>query len=166
MKWKLPQINERWKASLQGQQWVFLVVVLGLLLMLWPAGENGEKERLLLEESGFSVEEFETHIAEHLSLVEGAGPTRVVLTLKHSGTAVYAQDVVADSGGKHSTSTVTVGSGSSEAALTVQQTYPAFQGALVICPGGDNPQVQLALTSALAALTGLGSNSISVCKGE
>ena len=43
---------------------------------------------------------------------------------------------------------------------------PSFRGALVVCPGGGNAQVRLELIQAVAALTGLDSNSISVCRGN
>ena len=46
------------------------------------------------------------------------------------------------------------------------QYYPSFRGALVVCPGGDDPQVQLAITQAVSALTGLGSDRITICAGD
>ena len=53
-------------------------------------------------------------------------------------------------------STVILSTDSGEEAVLVTQRYPTFQGALVICPGGEDPAVRLALTQAVAALTGLG----------
>lgn len=164
--WKIPPISEGWKEAIARYRSVLLVIGLGLLLMAWPSQETEVPGGDSAGEVAFDVTAFETHVAEHLSMIQGAGETRVVLTLKNNGTAVYAQDVVADPGGKSSATTVTIGSGSNQVALPVEQNYPAFQGALVICPGGDNPGVQLALISAVSALTGLGSNSISVCKGK
>ena len=43
---------------------------------------------------------------------------------------------------------------------------PQFQGALVVCPGGGDPAVQLRLLEAVSALTGLGSDRISICEGN
>ena len=63
-------------------------------------------------------------------------------------------------------STVILSTDSGEEAVLVTQRYPTFQGALVICPGGEDPAVRLALTQAVAALTGLGSDRITVCKGS
>ena len=60
---------------------------------------------------------------------------------------------------------ISSGSGTQETVL-VQQVYPRFQGALVVAEGGGNPTVRLNLTEAVAALTGLGADKISVCKGK
>ena len=38
--------------------------------------------------------------------------------------------------------------------------------ALVVCPGGGDPAVQLRLLEAVSALTGLGSDRISICEGN
>ena len=67
--------------------------------------------------------------------------------------------------GDSSTTTVTVGRGSgSQDVVPLQTVAPQFRGALVVCPGGDDPQVRLAVMEAVSAVPGLGSNHISVCK--
>ena len=38
--------------------------------------------------------------------------------------------------------------------------------ALVVCPGGNDPAVKLQISEAVAALTGLGAEKISICKGN
>ena len=48
----------------------------------------------------------------------------------------------------------------------IQQLGPVYQGALVVCSGGDDPQVKLALYEAVSALTGLRTDKISICKGK
>ncbi|MFQ8983403.1 MAG: hypothetical protein ACLR6W_04145 [Evtepia sp.] len=56
--------------------------------------------------------------------------------------------------------------GSSQETVTVQEIYPRYQGALVVCPGGDDPEVRLQITEALSALTGLGADKISISEGK
>ena len=64
-------------------------------------------------------------------------------------------------------STVTLGRGSGEQSVVPLQTLaPQFRGALVVCPGGEDPQVRLKLAEAVSALTGLGADRISICKGN
>ena len=61
---------------------------------------------------------------------------------------------------------VTVGKGSGQQEVVPLQTVaPEFRGALVVCPGGGDARVRLQLIEAVAALTGLGSDRISVCAG-
>ena len=37
---------------------------------------------------------------------------------------------------------------------------------VVVCPGGEDPAVQLRLVEAVADLTGLGTDRITICKGR
>ena len=56
--------------------------------------------------------------------------------------------------------------GGSQETVTVQELSPGYQGALLVCEGGDDPRVRLALTQAVSALTGLGADKISISKGK
>ena len=58
-----------------------------------------------------------------------------------------------------------IGSGSGQEAVQLTRRYPTFQGALVVCEGGDDAGVRLLMTQAVSALTGLGTDRITVCKG-
>ena len=60
---------------------------------------------------------------------------------------------------------VSRGSGGQEA-VAVQEVSPEYQGALLVCPGGGDPTVRLQLTQAVAALTGLGADKISISEGK
>jgi stage III sporulation protein AG len=46
----------------------------------------------------------------------------------------------------------------------VKYVYPEFQGALVVAEGADDATVRLAITKAVAGLTGLGSDRITITK--
>ena len=64
-------------------------------------------------------------------------------------------------------STVIISNGDrSEETVALQQLSPQYQGALVVCSGGDDPAVRLCLSDAVSALTGLGADKISICKGK
>ena len=63
-------------------------------------------------------------------------------------------------------STVVISRGSgSEETVALQEIAPQYQGALVVCPGGGDPAVRLQLSEAVSALTGLGADRITICKG-
>ncbi|WP_297242594.1 hypothetical protein [Flavonifractor sp. An306] len=105
-----------------------------------------------------------------LSQIQGVGETQVVLTLKSGPQDILAQDVdtsMDDRGTQSELSSVILSQGSGrEDAIVVQQLSPQYQGALVVCSGGDDPEVRLRLVEAVSALTGLGADKISVCKGK
>ena len=61
--------------------------------------------------------------------------------------------------------TVVLGSGTSAEVVVTHSRYPRFVDALIVCEGGDRADVQLKVTQAVSALTGLSSERISVVKG-
>lgn len=160
----LSLLFDRWKEVFQQYKSVVLVIVVGVLFLLLPSTPVEEAE--YSHKTEYDITAFELHLAENLSLVQGAGKTKVVLTLRNDGETVYAQDIQEDAAGKNSRSTVTVGSGAGEQVVEIEQRYPQFQGALIVCEGGDNPSVQLKLIEAVSSLTGLGSDRITVCKSN
>ena len=61
--------------------------------------------------------------------------------------------------------TVTLGRGSGgQSVVPLQTMEPEFRGALIVCPGGGDPQVRLALLKAVSALTGLGADRVCICE--
>ena len=105
---------------------------------------------------------------EALSQIRGAGEVTVVLTLAGGPRQVLAQDVdQAAERGQERRETVVVSRGSGgQEAVAVQEVSPEYQGALLVCPGGGDPTVRLQLTQAVAALTGLGADKISISEGK
>lgn len=156
----------------QKYKYVLLVIAAGIVLLLLPLGreENpasgGTESQNENGEETFRVEEMERRLEEALSRVDGAGEVTVVLTVKSGARQILAQDS-SRSGEESSTSTVVVSTGSgTEDAVVLQQVYPKYQGALVVCPGGGDPAVCLKLVDAVSALTGLGADKISICKSK
>lgn len=158
-------------AVLEKYKFVLLVAAVGAALLLLPSG-TAKKEAAAAPVSGdlFQVSSMEDKLEQALSQVEGAGKVTVVLTLKDGPRQVLAQDGTAterDGETQREQTTVIVGKGSGgEDTVTLQELSPSYQGALVVAAGGDDPQVRLKLTEAVSALTGLGTDKISICKGK
>lgn len=167
-----------WKRRLmelfQRYKYALLVVAAGVVLMVLPAlgGEAKEQspQQQSVQEVEFGTEELEGRLEEALSRMEGVGEAKVVLTLRSGPSQVLAQDTQRSIGAdqsQSSQSTVVISQGSgSEEAVVLQQLSPQYQGALVVCSGGDDPAVRLRVVEAVAALTGLGADKISVSKGK
>ena len=154
-------------------KYVLVIILVGVFLLLLPDADkktvNEEPKKSESEES-YSVEDLENKLEDALSRIENAGHVEVILSVESGMKRVYAQDesMEQEGGGvqrNKETVIVSVGSGAEDAVL-VQQFYPRFQGALVIASGGNDPAVKLKLTEAVAAITGLGADRISVCKGK
>lgn len=167
MKWKWPRTALGWKEALSKYIYVVLVIVAGGVLLLMPGGERDSPQaESPAREEAFDLEAFEEKLERALSQVEGAGETKVVLTLDGGSRQVLARNQDQERDGGSSNTVVTVGKGSGQQEVVPLQTVaPQFRGALVVCPGGEDPQVRLKLIGAVAALTGLGSDRISVCAG-
>lgn len=167
MKWKWPEAARRWKGALGKYQGVLLVIAVGVVLLMLPTGgrDSPEASPALEEGTDFDLDAFERKLAQALSQVEGAGEASVVLTLEGGSRQVLARNQELESGGGETNTVVTVGRGSGQQEVVPLQTVaPRFRGALVVCPGGGDPQVRLRIIGAVSAVTGLGADRISVCQ--
>lgn len=172
LNWKLPG-TEKLNQFLRQYKYVLLVIAVGILLLAWPAHQDdsdpAEASGLSGTEESFSVEGLEARLGQVLSRIEGAGEVSVMLTVQSGMERVLATDTSArqeEERRELEEQTVIISTDDGEEAVLVTQRYPTFQGALIVCSGGEDPEVRLALTRAVAALTGLGSDRITVCKGS
>ena len=169
MKWKWPEAAQQWKGALRKYSYVLLIAAVGIVLLLLPSGgrDSPETETPAQEEgASFDLDAFEKKLEHTLSQIEGVGTARVVLTLDSGSRQVLARNQERAGDGANSNTVVTVGRGSgSQEVVPLQTVAPEFRGALVVCPGGGNASVRLKLIEAVSAVTGLGSNRISVCAG-
>lgn len=158
---------------LKQYKYVLIIIAAGILLLLWPSGKSKTTVEsgtgLTGVEEDFSVEALEERLSKVLSRVEGAGEVSVVLTVRSGMERVLATDSREEERDRDfqlEEQTVVISTEKGEEVVLIGQRYPTFQGALIVCPGGDDPQVRLRLTEAVSALTGLGSARITVCKGS
>lgn len=167
MKWKWPEAAQRWKGAQGKYGYVLLVIAAGVILLLLPSGgRDSPGEEPPAQEECFDLEAFEEKLERILSRIEGAGETRVVLTLDGGSRQVLARDQERDGEGGGSNTVVTVGRGSGQQEVVPLQTVaPEFRGALVVCPGGGDAATRLKIIQSVSALTGLGADRISVCAG-
>ncbi len=171
-KFGIPSV-EKLTDLLKRYKFVIVLIVVGLVLLALP--ETTEKEelsdssRIAGTEEDFSVDVLEEKLSEILSRIEGAGDVSVMLTVRSGMERVLATDTEVseqESERELQEKIVVISAEEGEEAVLIRQNYPTFQGALVVCQGGDDPTVQLQLIKALSALTGLSSNRITVCKGS
>ena len=163
--WNREKLEQLWKKY----RLALVVLLAGLLLLSLPktqkeTDEPGEKN----DYDTFSLVQTEQRMEEILSRIEGTGKLALMLTLKSGSQLQLAEDMDQTKYGdgerlKKETVTISHGSGQEEVVIT-QQRYPVYQGAVVVCQGADRASVRLAVTEAVAALTGLSSDKITVVK--
>lgn len=153
-----------------------VVALIGVVLLLWPNGKGDivttsdiskETEREVSNELQMKLEEI-------LQTMSGVGQVKVLLTLESDGERHLAQDneltyrgdTASPEDYSRRSETVLVDSGSGSEAVVTQMKYPVYRGALIVCQGGDRAEVQLAVTQAVAVLTGLTADRITVAKWQ
>ena len=153
-------------------KFVGLIVLIGMGLLLWPSG-NGTGTAVN-QESAVQSRDLETEMAEILSAMSGVGQAKVLLTVDSDGERqlaentelAYSGNTAAPEDYSRRSETVLVEGSAGDEAVVVRKQYPTYRGALVVCQGGDRAEVQLAVTEAVAALTGLSADRITVAKWQ
>ena len=149
---------------------VLLVFLIGLFLMLLPDKNTAEGADPLPVTLSHTQEkpDLQGSLEGILSLIEGAGKVRVLLTEATGQRTYYQTDEDISTGENASdirTDTVIISDGSrAEGGLVRQIDPPVYMGAIVLCQGADSAAVRLAVVEAVANATGLSSDKISVLK--
>lgn len=168
------QLN--WKAAqqfVQKNRYAALIILAGLLLLLWPFGGSSNSSSSKSVETGttqtasdfeYNLTDLEEKLTGVLSQIRGAGETQVLLTLSSTGSVVLAENQTSEDGGVKTEVVIVKNGSNQEGVVEVEQQYPIFLGALVVCEGGGNAQVKLEMLQAVKALTGLSSDQISICE--
>ena len=156
-------------------KYVVLTALLGVLLLLLPQNGNTAETGSTAPSAAesFDREALQGEMETILSSLDGVGKLSLMLTVEGGGAYELAQDETASLKARgetleeqtQKTETVVLGSGTSAEVVVTHSRYPRFVGALVVCEGGDRADVQLKVTQAISALTGLSSDHISVIKG-
>lgn len=151
-------------------KYAIMVLCIGVALLVFPMRSNTEPRETESSETNMVTTEtsLEDAISSALSCVNGAGEVRVILTVARGEETVFQTNTDENRGENTINSkidTVTVTDSQRNQTGLVKQVNPVvYQGALIICQGGDDPAVCLVIKDAVSKLTGLGTNRISVLK--
>lgn len=153
--------------KVEAYKYPLLVLLLGAGLLLLPRAGSAQPAAEPETAAAAAEEEpaaLEAKLENLLSQMEGAGAVQVVLTLEKSASYTYQTDrETRDGEERRETVLVSDGAGG-EAPVTQETAYPVYQGAVVACQGADSAQVRLDIVRAVASLTGLSSDRITVIK--
>lgn len=147
-------------------KYVLLVVALGLVLMLWPTGKN-ETQSVQLPAQPVQQPSITEELTTILGQIRGVGRVRVMVTEQSGSQTHYQTDISGTQDSDSSTKdsrTVVISSGGAEEGLITSVSPPVYMGAVVVCQGADDPSVRLAVSQAVASVTGISTDRISVLK--
>lgn len=152
---------------LKQYKYVALVLLVGIALMLLPSGGDTESAPTTSEEI---VQEstLEERLAQILSKMEGVGKTEVLLTIGAGEETRYEsnedQSTGQETGSYHRETVIITDADRNEQGLIQQVIPPIYQGAIIVCQGGDSAAVRLAIVEAVSNATGLTADKITVLK--
>lgn len=167
MKWNVKGVRTLWDRY----KYAALVVLIGAGLLLWPSGKTAEEKQAAQTPESRDVQ---GEMEDILGTISGVGQVRVMLTQESDGQRQLAQDselsysgeTAAPSDYSRRSETVLVDEGSGDQVVVTETRSPTYRGALVVCQGADRAEVRLAVTEAVASLTGLSADRITVAKWQ
>ena len=172
----LSELTGKLGKGLKKYKYAVLVLLLGVALLLLPGKKEQPQEtaapQSTAEDDDAYAAMMEQRLTDMLSKIDGAGKVEVMLTLRTGSRTRFQTDTQTseDTGAdetrrseERKTVILSEGSAYDKAAVSAVD-YPLFQGALIVSEGADAASVRLALTQAVAALTGLSSDQITVVK--
>lgn len=153
--------KEVFREGLRKYRYVLLAALAGILLMVIP--EKKPMPQPVPQESQ-AASDLEASLARILSQVEGAGTVEVLLTEQTGERTLYQTDEDTDEMSVRRDTVVVTDADRQETGLIRQVDPPVYRGAVVVCRGGDQAQVRLALVEAVKSATGLSADRITVLK--
>lgn len=148
-------------------RYVILIVAVGFLLMLLPDGKSEEASVTTQTATEESVD-LQTELAQILAQIHGVGRVKVMLSLSAGEQTLYEYDEdcasSADTTSVRREIVIIQDGNRNETALVQQIIPPVYQGAIIVCQGGDSPSVRLAIVEAVSDVTGLTADKITVLK--
>lgn len=148
----------------QKYKFVLLIIAAGILLMLWPATQDGTKATQANENPVTTSYDIELELKTILSQVKGAGRVEVLLTESLGENTVFQTNRNTDGDSAREDTVIITASDRGEGGLIVRKDPPKYQGAIIVCDGADDAFVCLQIVEAVSRATGLGADRISVLK--
>ena len=143
-------------------KYVALVVLAGLALMLIPERNTPENA------APAPTSPAETSISEELELIlskiQGVGRVQVLLTEARGMQTIYVMDESVSGDSRKTSAVILSNDNRTQAGLIKQVIPPVYQGAVIVCQGGDNPSVKLSVVEAVCDATGLTADRVTVLK--
>lgn len=159
--------NTRVKYYFAKYKYVLIVVAAGILLMMLPAKESNVEAAPIPNASQITPD-MQTQLEDILSHISGVGKVSVLLTQSEGQRILYEANEDRTDTEQSSTNrkdtVIIVDEMRTESGLVQQIIPPVYLGAIIVCQGGDNASVRLAVVDAVANATGLTSDRISVLK--
>lgn len=172
------KLNKKALSAILKYKYPLAIALAGIIFLTLPYKSNDSPQPDSGQTSApaYDIRELESRLSEMLSKCDGVGKSEVLLTHNGSVETVYEKNTESNMsrGGaddsaeyqrqEQSELATLQNSSYNQDPVIIKYNYPAITGALVVCEGGAADNVRLRVIQAIGAVTGLGSESISVIK--
>ncbi len=145
-------------------RYVLLILAVGVVLMLIPGYQKEEEqppEQISEQSKQIDISQ---QLVSILSQIDGVGEVRVMLTVAAGEETLYQTDTEVSENESRVETVLITDSNRGQTGLIRQVNPPNYQGAIIVCKGGDKASVRLAVMQSVSSVTGLGADQISVMK--
>ena len=157
---------QRVKATLERFRLPLLILMLGGILLLLPSGGTGKaaQDAPSPAQQTQPDDDMRQALSRLLSSMEGVGRVELLLTTTGSDEVFYQTDVRRSGETSEETTVFSANQSAQKTPVVTKTKKASYAGAVVVCDGADSAVVRLRIVQAVSALTGLGSDKISVIK--
>lgn len=177
--------------KIQEDKKMFIIVcigILGMILLLFSelfdssnndtSNKDTAKKASTSSEYNYS-EEIENKLTKIISSIEGAGKTKVMVTLDNSAESVYAKNEKEDENSKKSSDNsqseestenqndseyIIIDSGDKESGLVIKVIQPKIRGVAIVCEGADSAVVRENIMDTVTAVLDIDSTNVCITK--
>lgn len=167
---EINKIGNRIVEFIKKYRYVVLILIIGIAFMLIPESENREiihETETVTEETSVGVT-LSQELESILSHMDGVGSVRVMVSVSKGEQILYQSDTDREESGNSKSERIETvlitREDKSQTGLIARIDPPKYLGVLVLCQGAENSAVKLAIVDAVAKITGLGADCISVLK--
>lgn len=140
-----------------------VLLVLSELLPEENKDENNEENISVATQSDNYEAELENRLTELIESINGAGRTKVMLTVDCGDENVYATENKTDEG-KSETEYVLVENDGNDCGILLKVWMPEIRGVAIVCQGADSAKVREEITGVVTAVLGISTNRINIAK--
>lgn len=159
------------KDRLKGDKRLAIIVIVGLLgiILLTLSSFLPEKEKDEPAENSTQInlaeyeESVENRLSQLISCIDGAGRTKVMVTLDSGDENVYATE---DKSGEktYERDYVVIKQDGNEGGMLLKVTEPEIRGVAVVCEGADSAAVRQEIINTVTAVLGVGTSRVNIAK--
>lgn len=154
---------------------IFIVgfLIIFLIFISEASNDNTDKETKPNNEISLDTycNEMEDKVQSIVSSIDGAGKTKVMITIDETKEYIYAKNESSQnksSDNSHNKDVendyVIIEQNNDDSGLLVKTIEPKIKGVAIVCEGGDDPSVQQEIYSTVSALFNISTTRISITK--